>query len=145
MRNFLLGVFVASAFWLAYHSFAQDYLVVSGLAVHLDGDKHCNSFTSGLGVERPISGTLRYALGFYDNSNCRWSSYAAVAWLPLTLGNWRGGTISGLVTGYRDTILPAAGVVFSYERPRWGLNLIVIPPSGNSSDGVAWLQWKIPF
>lgn len=141
--GYLLAFLLGMAAMVAIQGWSQSYAVVSGLAIHLDGEKHCNSFTSGLGVERPISGTVRYALGFFDNSNCRWSTYAALAWLPLTLGNWKAGTISGAVTGYRESLLPAAGAVLVYERPTWGLNLILIPPSGDSSAGVLWCQWKL--
>lgn len=143
--GYLLAFLLGMAAMVAIQGWSQSYAVVSGLAIHLDGEKHCNSFTSGLGVERPLFGTLRYAAGFYDNSNCRTSTYIAGAWLPLAPGNWHAGTIAGAVTGYRERILIAGGAVVSYERPKWGINLILIPPSGESSAGVLWMQFKLPF
>ena len=141
MRNFLLGCFVASAVWLAYYSSAQDALVVSGLAIHLDGGHHCNSVTEGLGWEHSQSENYRSQVGFYRNSNCRWSAYIAEAWLPLHVGNWRSGLIAGAVTGYRATITPVAGFVSAYQITRhWGINAVTIPPSGESGKGVVWFQ-----
>lgn len=117
---------------------AQDWLVLSGVAVHLDG-KHCNDLTTGLGVEHN-----GYAAGFYRNSNCKWSAYAAKAWLPITAGHWRAGVLGGLVTGYATSpVLPVAALSITYEGRRYGLNLIGIPPSGNSGGGVIWAQLKV--
>lgn len=143
MRSFLLGVFVASCFWLTYHSHAQTYVIVNGLAQHLGHESHCNNhLTPGLGYEHSLSGNWRVSAGVYDNSNCRTSWYLAGAWLPLRYENWRLGTISGLVTGYRVSPMPAGGLVAAWEGKRYGLNLIFIPPVGDSGN-VAWLQLKI--
>ena len=143
MRNFLLGCFVASAFWLAYHSAAQDYIIGSGIALHLDRAHHCNSITSGLGYEHSQSENWRYQVGFYRNSQCRWSTYIAEAWLPIKLAALKLGLIGGAVTGYSAPILPAGGLVASYEpKNSPGFNLIFIPPAGESGKGVLWGQIK---
>lgn len=118
-------------------------LIISGVAIHLDGAHHCNWFTEGLGYEKPISDNWRIAVGAYANSNCRLSTYIASAWLPLHWSDWRFGTISGLVTGYRMRLTPAAGAVAAYEPDGpLGFNFILIPPSEDSSAGVLWLQAK---
>jgi len=145
VRNFLLGVFVATGFWFAYYSAAQDYLIGSGVAIHLDGAKHCNWFTKGLGIEKSVSESWRIAAGYYDNSNCRDSFYLAGAWLPLRLGDLRLGVIGGGVTGYRAPILPAGGLVAAYEPGKYGVNVIFIPPAGESGQGVIWLQANLAF
>lgn len=145
MRNFLLGCFVASAVWLAYYSSAQDALVASGLAVHLDGAHHCNSVTEGLGWEHSQTENWRSQIGFYRNSNCRWATYIAEAWTPLHIGKSTSGIIAGVVSGYRATISPVAGLVSSYDLGKWRLNVITIPPSGDSGKGVVWFQIAIPW
>jgi hypothetical protein len=105
---------------------ADTWIVVSGLAKHLDGGEHCNSITTGLGYERTQIGNDRtqigYSFGFYRNSNCAWSFYAARSWLPLSLqvSDWRlrAGGIAGGVTGYTSAVLPVAGLAASVERER---------------------------
>lgn len=124
---------------------AQDWIVMSGLAKHLDGESHCNNhITKGGGFERRISGTWRAAGGIYDNSNCRLSAYAAAVWLPLRSGPWGFGGLAGGLTGYRMPVSPAGGLAATYEERRWGVNLIYIPPFKESGN-VAWLQLKVPW
>lgn len=143
MRSLVLAALALVALLPATAS-AQDWLIVSGLAYHLKGD-HCNSITTGLGYERTHSETDRTQIGFYRNSNCSWSAYAAKAWLPGKFGSVRIGLIGGVVTGYESAITPAGGLAVTYEGKRYGLNLVGIPPAGSSSPGVLWLQAKVKW
>lgn len=143
MRALLAAVlFAAVLFAAAGAAFADDWLVVNGLAKHLDGELHCNSTTSGLGYEREHTRTLRATVGFYRNSNCRWSAYAAEAWTPLELGAVRAGVLGGVVTGYTARIMPAGGLALSIEGRTLGANVIFIPPYKESGN-VVWLQAKV--
>lgn len=137
---FLLGLLVG----IGMSGRAADYVVVSGLALHLDGATHCNTYvTPGIGYEHTLSKNWQLSVGAYDNSNCRLSAYVAGAWLPLKFSDWRLGTISGLVSGYNNSVLPVGGLVFSYEpKNKIGFNFIFIPPAGETSAGVGWLQVK---
>lgn len=142
MRNFVAGfasalLLVAAVGVLANVRAEEVWAVMSGIAVHLDGREHCNSVTTGLGVER---GT--YSAGFYRNSNCRWSTYAAKAWLPLQYDKWRGGLLGGAVTGYANKLTPVLAFAATFENKNYGLNIIGIPPAGGSSGGVLWFQVK---
>jgi hypothetical protein len=117
---------------------AADWVVGSGLVFHLGGGSYCNNrITKGVGVE--LGG---FAAGVYDNSNCATSAYVAKTWLPIRSEHWRGGLIGGLVTGYNSAVTPVLGLAVAYEMNRWGLNAIGIPPSGDSSPAVIWLQVK---
>lgn len=142
-RDFLLGLAVGLLIAIACSGRSQDYLVVNGLVAHLQGTYCNNRITKGLGYEH-ADGAWRYAVGFYDNSNCRWSTYAAAAWLPLYLQsvNVRLGIIGGAVTGYTSSVTPAGGLALSSEEGRYGYNVIFIPPMSESSPGVFWLQFK---
>lgn len=146
-RGMIAGAMIVAALFvsLVACSSAQTWLVGSGVALHLDGAHHCNWFTKGAGIEHNIAGNWRLAAGVYDNSNCNMSVYAAAAWLPLSYGSLRFGLIGGAVTGYRASVTPAGGIVTGYERRRWGVNAILIPPSGESGSGVLWLQVKRAF
>lgn len=136
---FLLGM----AAMVAMQGRAETWLVVNGLAQHLGDGSYCNNHvTKGLGIEQND-----WQIGFYDNSNCQLSAYVAKSWLPIYLqfSDWRvrTGVIAAAVTGYADIPLPAFGLAASFERERWGANLIFIPPMSESSVGVLWLQGKI--
>lgn len=128
---FLLGMVTLSAN-------AETWVVMSGIAKHLGNGSYCNNhLTKGIGVEKD-----GYALGIYDNSNCRLSAYAAKSWLPLRFADWRLGVIAGGATGYGSPFIPVGGLAATYEREKWGLNVIFIPPLSDSSPGVAWFQIK---
>jgi hypothetical protein len=141
VRRGALIVFALFALVWALACAAQDWLVVNGLVAHLKGTYCNNRITRGAGLEH-ATGSVRLAVGFYDNSNCRNSNYAAAAWLPLQFTDWRVGVISGAATGYRASVTPAGGLAASYETEKYGLNVIGIPPMGESSPGVIWLQAK---
>lgn len=127
----LLAIFVVSH--------ADDWLVVSGVAKHLDGQAHCNSTTSGLAWEHND-----YIAGFYRNSNCRYSAYAAKSWLPLQYSHWRFGTVGGLATGYKYNLTPAGGLAATYELQHVGLNLLYVPQIQNSGN-VLWASVKFKW
>lgn len=138
----LLGLLIA----IGGSGRAGDWLVGSGLVRHLNGGAHCNDrVTPGFGVEISRSADARIAAGVYDNSNCRVSSYAAYVWTPLHFGQIHVGALAGGVTGYSYTVLPAAAFTATFEARRWGVNLIYIPPFGDYSANIAWVQIKVPW
>lgn len=138
VRDFLIGLAVGVLIAIGLSGKAETWMVVNGLAQHLDHNSYCNNhITKGFGIEH--SG---WSLGIYDNSNCNLSAYVAKSWLPLAVGSVRIGAIAGAVSGYANVPLPAAGLVATYERERWGTNLVFIPPFADSSPGVLWLQLK---
>jgi hypothetical protein len=137
-------VLAAVLFAAAGAAFAQDWVALHGLAKHLDGHVHCNSTTSGLGIEHGISESWRTMAGFYRNSNCRYSGYAGGAYLPLTLGPVHLGGLAGLATGYKVSPLPAAGFVAALEWRRFGVDVVFIPPYKDSGN-VLWVSAKVPW
>jgi hypothetical protein len=139
-QGFIAGAaFVAFCLAVWVVAYSQDWLVASGLAIHLDGEKHCNSITEGLGYERGD-----YAVGFYRNSQCKPSFYAARSWLPIQYRNLRLGITAGGVTGYGRPITPVAGLAATYEQKTWGIDLLYVPPFKGSGD-VIWVTVKRRF
>ena len=139
MRQFAAGfvscLLLILAVGLVAKLYAQDWVIGSGIPIHLDGEKHCNDrVTPGFGVE--VHG---YAIGVYDNSNCKTSFYAAKFWTPLKYGALKLGTLGGLATGYTAPVLPVGGFVAAVEGAVYKLNIIFIPPVG-SSGNVLWFQ-----
>lgn len=143
LGGYLIAFLLGMAAMVAMQGRAETWVVLNGLAQHLDRGGYCNNHvTKGLGLEQN-----GWQIGFYDNSNCQLSAYAAKSWLPLYLqfsdSRVRAGVIVGAVSGYADVPLPAVGLAATYERERWGANLIFIPPMSESSVGVLWLQGKV--
>jgi hypothetical protein len=144
MRNFWRGSSVGLLIAIGWNARSEDWLIVSGVAKHLDGQQHCNSTTSGLGWERSQNGVDRYQIGFYRNSNCRYSAYAAKAWLPLQYSHWRFGTVGGFATGYKYAVTPAGGLAATYELQHVGLNFLYVPQIQNSGN-VLWASLKFKW
>jgi hypothetical protein len=139
----LLAVVSVVAIGKLNNARAESWLVVSGLALHLDGNKYCNELTQGLGLES-VEGSKRYSVGFYRNSNCHWSAYAGRAWTPLRLGSVAFGVLGGGVTGYDHAITPVGALFAAVDSKPWGLNVTYIPPVAGSGN-VLWLQAKRVF
>src|SRR5688572_27956267 len=118
---FLLGMMTM----VAIQGKTADWLVGSGIALHLNGKTYCNEITAGLGVER-VDGDWRYSAGFYDNSNCRWSVYAGMAWTPFRIFGAAVGALGGGVTGYKNDLTPVGAGFAAFEGRRWGLDLTYI-------------------
>jgi len=141
---FAAGLLFGLCLAIGFSGRAQDYIVVSGLVRHLDGSEHCNNLvTPGLGYEHPITDKWRLSVGGYNNSGCKPSYYAAGAYLPLHMGDWKLGVLGGAVSGYSAPILPVGALIAAYEPGLVGLNLILIPPAGESGGGVLWAQLKV--
>lgn len=122
-----------------------DWLVLPFFAFHLDRGIYCNDKAAGLGWERSHSESNRSQITVFRNSNCEWSAVGVKCGLPLQVGDVRLGGCAGGVTGYGAPVMPAGGFVATYERKTWGVNVIMVPPFGDSSPGVIWLQAKVPW
>lgn len=120
---------------------AADWLVGSGVAVHLDGKDYCNDITTGLGLET-VEENVRSSVGFYRNSNCHWSAYIGRGWTPLHYGPVSLGVLVGAVTGYDMAITPVGALLASIEGKKLGLNVSYIPPLKDSGN-VLWFQIKV--
>ena len=143
MARFVLGLAVGFALAVGASGRAENWLVVSGVAFHLDGKRYCNEITQGLGLES-VNGNSRYSVGFYRNSNCHWSLYAGKAWTPLHVAGADFGVLGGGVTGYGRAVTPVGALFASVDRKPWGLNVTYIPPVAGSGN-VLWLQAKRVF
>lgn len=134
---------------LAVNAMACDYATMFVRSYHFDRNPEYNENNLGLGCEAVLSDNWRAAAGVYRNTHYKTSGYAGAAYTPLSAGNWKFGAFVGLITGYgKPVILPLPLV--SYERDRWGLNLLIVPPTkktvdGKTEGGVVGFQvkWKL--
>lgn len=125
-------------------------------AYHLDRAKKdlmdYNEVNPGLGIEHD-SGDWRQMFGQYKNSLRGNSNYALLGYTPLhydtPYGNFKFGGVVGGVTGYPlMPVVPAAGLLGTYDYGKFGANLIATPTvtvNGNQVDGFLGLQGRYKF
>lgn len=85
-----------------------------------------NETNPGIGIERE-TGEWRQMAGFYLNSIRRTSSYALLGYVPFHTDNLNFGVIGGVVTGYFVEVVPAAGVMATFQFSDIGVNIIAVP------------------
>lgn len=100
VRNFLLGCFVASAVWLAWHSNAQVSIEVLGLSRHSEPG-YCEQ-NVGAGVVYELVKDVRLAAIRYRNSLCHPSNAIGFCYTPIHLGRVSIGACPVRLTGYGD-------------------------------------------
>ena len=132
---------------------AETWIVGSIGSYHLERGKHYCEFNPGIGIEHDISENSRAVIGQYNNSFCLPSAYLGVNYSPLSFGNFKLGTAFILVSGYdegikkknqeQDILFAPLGVI-SYERGKYGANLVMVPPHGDFK-GALGLQLKFKF
>ena len=132
---------------------AETWLVGAVGSYHLERGKDYCEFNPGLGIEHDIAKNTRAVIGQYNNSFCLPSAYLGVSYSPLSYGNFKLGTALILVSGYddgikkkneqQDVLLAPIGVL-SYERGKYGANLVMVPPHGDFK-GAIGLQLKVRF
>lgn len=134
-------------------TYGETWLVGSVGSYHLERGKNYCEFNPGLGVETDITENTRIVVGQYNNSFCLPSAYLGISYTAFKYGNFKLGSAFIAVSGYGDAIkkkneqqdimLAPLGVI-SYERGKYGVNLVMVPPHGDFR-GAAGLQLKVRF
>jgi hypothetical protein len=88
----------------------------------------------------------------YENSYKRTAVLAAATYTPIHVFGLKAGGVLGIVSGYPEYNYhfgPVATGVVKYEGEKYGVNLIVLPPSPlKNHPGSTWMysaQFKIKF
>lgn len=106
------------------------YLNYSVASYHHDREavkrRNLNEINNGLGLERD-SGNFRQMVGGYKNSRHKTSIYALVGYTPLKFDNFKLGVVGGGLTGYAYTVVPAGGLLGTYQFNNFGINITVVP------------------
>jgi len=110
---------------------AQDYLDVSVAAYHWNRkatvDNDFNEINAGVGFTRDV-GDERWMAGFYKNSVRKYSTYVLYGYTPIKVGEVKIGFVVGGITGYQYMIVPAAGLLLTYQPScNLGINLLATP------------------
>lgn len=131
----------------------NSFLDGSVAAYHFNRDavkqQNLNENNKGFGLEHD-SGKWRQMLGYYDNSYNKHSNYALLGYTPLkydtSIGQFKLGGVGGLISGYPNApIVPAAGLLATYQNGRFGANLMAVPSASNNGQngyGFAGLQLR---
>lgn len=88
--------------------------------------RNLNEINNGLGLELD-NGSLRKMVGFYKNSRHKTSIYGLVGYTPFKFDNFKFGVIGGGLTGYSKYVVPAGGLLGTYQFNDFGLNVTVVP------------------
>ena len=126
-----------------------DYINQNLAAYHWERDAvkkyNLNENNPGIGFERDY-GLSRLMVGGYKNSDRKNSLYALLGYTPVEINNLKAGVFGGGVTGYDRPVIPAAGLLFSYQGKDLGANVMLTPnvPRQNIH-GFAGLQLRYPI
>lgn len=105
--------------------------------------KH-NQQNFGVGYETDAWGR-NWQIGTYKNSYWKQSTYLFTELTSFRVTDRIRFRINGgLVTGYQRPIIPMAIPVWTYERQKWGMDVMTIPSVGNRM-GIYAIQFKVRF
>lgn len=105
------------------------------VSYHFDRSAGFRNLNNGFGIQTNVSENLSLMAGNFINSDSTRSSYAGLAWQPLSWHAFKIGFSAGVLDGYQDrrdgggfvTLLPW----ISIRNERVDLNLTAIPSSLN--------------
>jgi hypothetical protein len=127
------------------------WLTTGFFSHHFDREKNYNEQNTGLGIEYSLSRSSALAIGHYDNSVRKPSTYLHFVYTPLELGPFRVGGAVGLLDGYpalrggrfAPVALPVATSTFKLFNHDVGINLTYIPTISHQVDGAVAIQFKL--
>jgi hypothetical protein len=135
MKSLLLLLLFASS-----TATAQSYLHLNGASKH--NKSGYNEQNWGAGYEQSINSTWTAAVGVYNNSEYRHSTYAYARYTVYKNNQWDIGINSGIVTGYRkQSVLPVVLPEVCYS---WVCSMI-IPQVGGIEASAVTVRLRIPI
>jgi hypothetical protein len=116
-------------------------------SAHYDTGKGLRNANPGIGAEYRLGDIWSLTAGRFVNSNNTASHYLGAYWQPWTLAGARWGVVAGAFDGYPNAFnggwFPAVIPVASWEGPRLGLNVALVPPLKNRLYGAVSFQLKV--
>lgn len=101
------------------------------ISYHIDRHAPFRGRNWGWGVQSDLSDNLTALAGNYINSDYARTSYAGVAWQPLTWHSAKIGLVGGILDGYpamrNGGVFPAILPWISFRHERVGVNFTLIP------------------
>jgi hypothetical protein len=129
----------------------QIWLTSGFFSHHMNRKKDFNETNTGLGVEYTLSRSTAVAIGHYENSVYKPSTYLHFVYTPLELGPLQLGGAVGLLNGYpalregrfAPVVLPIGRVNFKVFNQDVGVNFTYIPTIGSRIDGAVAIQFRL--
>ena len=116
-------------------------------SAHFDTGKGLRNANPGLGLEYKIDDTWSATAGRFINSDNAHSSYIGAYYQPWTWAGAKLGVVGGAFNGYPKAFnggwFPALIPVASWEGPRFGLNVALVPPLKDRLYGALSFQLKL--
>lgn len=117
---------------------------------HSNRQANYNETNTGIGIEYHINDENILALGHYENSIRKQTTYLNYAYTPLKIGNIRIGGAIGIVNGYpllrngkfAPVLMPVASTNFRVFDRNVGINTVYIPSIIPNVDGALAFQLK---
>src|SRR5260221_11209515 len=148
-KSLLLAFLTVCACCTSPNSKAEDgslYGISTLNSLHQDRESHYNEKNYGIGGEFHVSQDFRLVFGEYKNSFKNKSEYFGSGYLPFHRNDFSAGFLIVGINGYNFKDLKkfelVAVPVVSYEKEKFLLNFVFIPPVFNA--GVIALQagWR---
>lgn len=129
----------------------QFWVTTGFYSYHFERAPNYNEQNTGLGFEYHFNKTAAVAIGHYDNSVRRSSTYLHFIYTPLELGPINFGGAVGLLNGYpllrngrfAPVVLPVARTSFKLFNHDVGVNFAYIPTISNRVDGAVAVQFRL--
>lgn len=116
-------------------------------SAHFDTDKGLRNANPGLGFEYKLDNTWSATAGRFINSDNAHSHYLGAYFQPWTVAGIKLGVVGGAFNGYPKAFhggwFPAVIPVASWEGPRFGLNVALVPPLKDRLYGAVSFQLKV--
>jgi hypothetical protein len=129
----------------------QFWLTTGFHSYHFERAPNYNEQNTGLGFEYHFNKTAAVAIGHYDNSVRRSSTYLHFVYTPLGFGPVNFGGAIGLLNGYpmlrngrfAPVVLPVVRTSFKLFNHDVGVNFAYIPTISNRVDGAVAVQFRL--
>ena len=116
-------------------------------SAHFDTHKGLRNANPGLGFEYRLDESWSATAGRFINSDNAHSSYVGAYYQPWTVSGIRLGVVGGAFNGYPKAFnggwFPAVIPVATWEGPRFGLNVALVPPLQDRLYGAISFQLKL--
>ncbi len=152
IKYLLLNLFMPVAMLYASASAAQNvekpslWVNLGGFSWHFEDRADFNQTHPALGFEYRINDEWAILGGRYKNSVNKKTRYLGAAYTPWSWQDFRFGVAIGAADGYpslnKGKWFSMLTPVMSYEKGRFGVNLVIIPTISESVKGALAVQFK---
>jgi hypothetical protein len=146
MKKIIVGLLFLLYSLTALAGLTDDWWVVATVhSFHTNRTAGYNENNFGIGLEKKLTENLTFGFGEYRNSIWNNSTYIGFMYTPFHLWGLKAGAMMGLINGYSSDVnaySPLLIPALVYEKNKWGINAIFVPPITSVDSGVVGFQVK---